>query len=340
MTEQLEETTREKIRLQEAIEGEEEIRRKKHWEEEQLTSALAQREKEGRAVESALQEVRIKESEQRLREENLVSRLREDLGIDLREEPAVPESLESAEDPAALAARLEELRNRLQSFGSVNVSALDQLKELEDREQFLLGQEKDLTQSKGQLEELIRKLNRESRERFEKALEEVRLHFSEIFRKLFGGGKSEILLVEEEGVDPMDQGLEIVVRPPQKEVSTLRLLSGGERSLTAIALVLALFKANPSPFCVLDEADAALDESNVGKYASLVHEFSTETQFIVVTHNQRTMASADILYGITMQTPGVSKKGRVDLRGDGNLDRLRFQPEAPKEGGTTRVAVL
>jgi len=199
--------------------------------------------------------------------------------------------------------------------------------ELEDREKNLLGQQRDIEGAKRQLEDLIRRINRESKELFERTLEFVREQFSGIFRKVFGGGKADIILQSEEGVDPFDQGLEVMVRIPQRELMPISSLSGGQKSLTAFSLVMALFKANPSPFCVLDEADAALDEANVDKYAALVNEFVHETQFIVITHNKRTMAAADVLYGVTMETPGVSRKVSVDLNGDAGLESLRKRRE-------------
>jgi chromosome segregation protein len=219
---------------------------------------------------------------------------------------------------------------KLTGFGAVNVVALDQLTELEEREKFLIAQQEDLQKSKGQLEELIRDLNRESRELFEKTFDFVKEQFNTIFRKIFGGGKADLVLEQAENQDAMDQGLEILARPPGKELTSISLLSGGERSLTAIALVMSLFKANPSPFCLLDEADAALDEKNVERYAGVVREFASEqTQFIVITHNKRTMAVCDALYGVTMEQQGVSKKVSVNLSGGQGLDVLKSKVSGP-----------
>ncbi|HKS16233.1 MAG TPA: hypothetical protein VJU16_02920, partial [Planctomycetota bacterium] len=230
-------------------------------------------------------------------------------------------------DWAAISREADDLRAKIAGFGVVNTAALDQIGELEEREQVLLGQQKDVEGAKRQLEELIRRINRESKELFERTLGYVRDQFATIFRKVFGGGKADIILQEEEGVDPFDQGLEVMVRIPQRELMPISSLSGGQKSLTAFSLVMALFKANPSPFCVLDEADAALDESNVDKYAALVNEFVHETQFIVITHNKRTMACADVLYGVTMENPGVSNKVSVDLSGTEGLETLSRRRE-------------
>ncbi len=281
--------------------------------------------------EEELNRLRVEEEGVRVKAEALALRAREELEADLAETAASAPPEEGA-DWEALGREVEELRIKIAGFGAVNVVALDQLAELEEREKFLLAQQEDLVRSKAQMEDLIRQLNKESRELFDRTIEVVREHFSAIFRKVFGGGKADLIVEQAEGVDPMEQGLEVMARPPQKELTTISLLSGGERSLTAIALVMALFRANPSPFCLLDEADAALDEKNVDRYAGLVREFAADTQFIVITHNKRTMAVADALYGVTMETPGVSKRVTVSLTGDGNLELLKAKalpPAAP-----------
>ena len=279
--------------------------------------------------EEDLQRLRVEEEGLRVKTESLLQRTHDDVGIDLAMADAEPE--EEGIDWEQLGRVVEELKVKIAGFGAVNVVALDQLAELEEREKYLMTQLEDLEKSKAQLEELIRQLNRESRELFEKTIDFVREQFNTIFRKIFGGGKADIILEQEEGVDAMEQGLEIMARPPQKELTSISLLSGGEKSLTAIALVMALFRANPSPFCLLDEADAALDEKNVERYAALVREFAAETQFIVITHNKRTMTIADAMYGITMEQPGISKKVSVNLSGDDNLEVLKAKvaPSAP-----------
>jgi chromosome segregation protein len=280
--------------------------------------------------EDEIQRLRVEAEGLRVKAEALAQRAREELEVDVAAEAAAAPA-EGEPDAEALSREVEELRVKVAGFGAVNVVALEQLSELEEREKYLLVQTEDLERSKGQLEDLIRQLNRESRELFDKTFDFVKEQFNTIFRKIFGGGKADILLEEAEGVDPMEQGLEIMARPPGKELTSISLLSGGERSLTAIALVLALFKANPSPFCLLDEADAALDEKNVERYAGVVREFASETQFIVITHNKRTMAVCDALYGVTMEQQGVSKKVSVSLSGDQGLEMLQGKaaPSAP-----------
>jgi chromosome segregation protein len=207
--------------------------------------------------------------------------------------------------------QIADLRARIERLGHVNVEAIEQQDELEKRSAFLTSQVDDLQKSKAQLEQLIERINKESREKFAVTFEQVRIHFQEIFRKLFGGGKADILLENPE--DLLESGIEIVARPPGKETRTISLLSGGEKSMSAIALLFAVFQSKPSPFCVLDEVDAALDEANNERFNLIVQEFKKSSQFIVITHSKRTMSIADILYGITMQTQGVSKKISVQF---------------------------
>jgi len=272
--------------------------------------------------EDDLNRLKIEEEGLRVKAENLAQRAREELEIDLSQVTSET-PVEEIPDPEALAREVDELRAKISGFGAVNVVALEQLNELEEREKYMLTQTEDLTKSKTQLEELIRDLNKESRELFEKTFEFVKEQFGTIFRKVFGGGKADIILEQGENIDLSERGLEIMARPPGKELTSISLLSGGERSLTAIALVMALFKANPSPFCLLDEADAALDENNVERYAGVVKEYASDTQFIVITHNKRTMAVCDTLHGVTQEQLGVSKRVSVSLTGDASLDMLK-----------------
>ncbi|EQD77731.1 Chromosome segregation protein SMC, partial [mine drainage metagenome] len=201
-----------------------------------------------------------------------------------------------------------------------------ELAELEKRQEFLSTQIADILDAKKQLEELIEKINEDSRQRFIDTFEAVRKEFHEIFRKLFGGGKADIILETPE--DVLESGIDILARPPGKELQSISLLSGGEKALTAIALVLAVFKSKPSPFCVLDEVDAPLDEANTGRFAAIIQEFLTHSQFIVITHNKRMMAVANLLYGITMQEQGVSKRVAVRFDGKTQMDPAKMEPVA------------
>jgi chromosome segregation protein len=199
-----------------------------------------------------------------------------------------------------------ELRGKIERLGNVNIDAIDEQKNLEERHDFLSTQVEDLTKSKAQLQQLIARLNKISREKFIETFEQIRTNFQQIFRKLFGGGKADIVL--EESDDVLEAGIEVIARPPGKETRSISLLSGGEKSMTALALLFAVFRTKPSPFCFLDEVDAALDEANNERFDLLLKEFQKDTQFIVITHAKRTMSIADVLLGITMQAQGVSKK--------------------------------
>jgi chromosome segregation protein len=201
---------------------------------------------------------------------------------------------------------IEELKRKIIKLGSVNLEALEQLAEAEAREQDIRRQHDDLTEAEQSLLEIIEQINTDSRKLFTETLAAVRRHFQELFRKLFGGGMADIIL--EDDADVLESGIEITARPPGKELRSISLLSGGEKTLTAIALLLAIFRSKPSPFCLLDEVDAALDEANAVRLASVLHEFRSSSQFIIITHKKRTMAAADVLHGVTMQESGVSKK--------------------------------
>jgi len=260
-----------------------------------------------RARDEEIQSVRLKLNEYRLRAEGMLEKIRDDYNVDLAER--LPEFEDADIDYEMLPAQIEELRAKMEKMGSVNLQAIDELEEAEGRADFLAGQESDLISAKNKLQEVIRKINRESRERFEKTFNDVRGQFQVIFRQLFGGGKADVKL--EEGVDVLEAGVEINARPPGKQMRSITLLSGGEKVLTAIALVFALFKARPSPFAILDEVDAALDDTNIGRFLILLKDFLKRSQFVIISHNKQTMASADILYGVTMQEHGVSKKVAV-----------------------------
>jgi chromosome segregation protein len=259
----------------------------------------------------------------------LADRLREDYGIELAElehEPTAEELHQRDEVEHEIA----DLRSKLNSIGGVNLDALAELEELEARYANLSAQHQDLSSAKASLEQIIGKINADSRRLFADTLEVVRGHFQSLFRKLFGGGHADIVL--EEGVDILDSGIEIVARPPGKEPRNISLLSGGEKTLTCVALLLAIFRSRPSPFCVLDEVDAALDEANIERFIGVLQEFLAWTQFIVVTHSKKTMTCASTLYGITMQESGVSKRVSVrfeDVSDDGEI--LNVPAESPAD---------
>jgi chromosome segregation protein len=198
-----------------------------------------------------------------------------------------------------------EVRNRIEALGPVNPQALEEFQEAQQRYDFLNTQRQDLLDSIRDTEKAIQDLDTESRRRFSEAFEAVNGHFREMFRTLFGGGQGEMRLTDESNL--AESGIDIVASPPGKRLQNVLLLSGGEKSLTAMALLMAIFRYTPSPFCILDEVDAPLDEPNIERLTRLIREMASETQFIVITHAKRTMESAQALYGVTMQEPGVSK---------------------------------
>jgi chromosome segregation protein len=212
-------------------------------------------------------------------------------------------------DAAVINEEIAELRRKLNRLGSVNLDSLQELAELEARGGTLQTQFDDLTAAKRSLEEIIAEINRDSRRLFSETLAAIRGHFQELFRKLFGGGMADIVLEDES--DILESGIEIIARPPGKELRSISLMSGGEKTMTAVALLLAIFRSKPSPFCILDEVDAALDEANIGRFTAVLRDFLDQSQFIIVTHSKKTMAVCDVLYGITMQESGVSKRVAV-----------------------------
>jgi chromosome segregation protein len=251
----------------------------------------------------------------------LEERLREDYGIELSEQT---QELTADAERAAVEEEIADLRRKLTNIGGVNLDSLQEADELEQRFTGLSEQFQDLTKAKASLETIIGKINADSRRLFAETLDTVKEHFQTLFRKLFGGGRADILL--EEGIDILDSGIEILARPPGKEPRSISLLSGGEKTLTCVALLLAIFRSRPSPFCVLDEVDAALDEANIERFVAVLNEFLQWTQFIVVTHSKKTMACAGTLYGITMQESGISK--RVSVRFEDVSDNGEIAIEA------------
>ncbi|HTG92692.1 MAG TPA: chromosome segregation protein SMC [Pyrinomonadaceae bacterium] len=201
--------------------------------------------------------------------------------------------------------RVEELRARLEGFGAVNMMALEELAEAEERLLFLTVQRQDIIEGIASTEEALREIKRRSRERFRHAFEHINKNFSELFQELFGGGRGEMSLIDTD--DILESGIDVVAQPPGKRLQNVLLLSGGEKAMAALALVLGIFHYRPAPFCLLDEVDAPLDEANVGRFTDKVAQMSTNTQFIVITHNKRTMEMARALYGVTMEDAGVSK---------------------------------
>ena len=217
-------------------------------------------------------------------------------------------------------ALVADLTERVDSMGPVNLDAIQEYDELEERHSFLEQQINDLTQSKAELLEVIARINTTTQQLFAETFEKVRVNFQEMFTELFGGGKANLLLSDES--DPLECGIEIIARPPGKQLQSVSLLSGGERTMAAVALLFSIYMVKPSPFCVLDEMDAPLDESNISRFIKILDRFVDQSQFVVITHNKRTISRADMLYGVTMEEHGVSKivsvkfSGKADEKGE------------------------
>ncbi len=238
-------------------------------------------------------------------------------------------TIEEDFDPEAAAEEAARLRAKIEAMGSVNLIAIEEFEELQQRYDLLIQQETDLRKAKEALTGIIKKINTVTQQMFEETFEQVRNNFHEIFRHLFDGGRASVYLMDPS--NPLESGIDISVHPPGKKAQNISLLSGGERALTAIALLFAIFRTKPSPFCVLDEVDAPLDDSNILRFTRLVKMFSTDVQFIIVTHNKRTMELADVLYGVTMEQKGVSQIVSVKLT---RTPAFEFINEPTTEKGT------
>ncbi|MFH1753403.1 MAG: chromosome segregation protein SMC, partial [Candidatus Omnitrophota bacterium] len=216
-------------------------------------------------------------------------------------------------DLQAVQAEVDDLSARVEKMGPVNLVAIDEHKELQERYAFLKRQEEDLVNAKDSLHKAIRKINQTTKELFMDTFTSIQSEFKNYFKFLFGGGKADIVLLDES--DVLESGIEIIVRPPGKKLQAISLLSGGEKALTAIALLFAIFKCKPSPFCLLDEIDAPLDETNIGRFSKALQEFAMTSQFVIITHNKKTMNISDLMYGVTMESSGVSKIISVKFSG-------------------------
>ncbi len=297
----------------------------------ELAAAAQKCRARARKVEERSHARQLEAGEVRHQRSGLADRLREDYGIELAElehEPSGEEQRQREE----VQQEIDDLRRKIANLGNVNLEALEELEQLEGRHGALASQYKDLSEAKAALERIIERINADSRRLFSETLETVRGHFQTLFRDLFGGGRADILL--EEGTDILESGVEIVARPPGKEPRSISLLSGGEKTLTCVALLLAMFRSRPSPFCVLDEVDAALDEANIDRFAKVLKDFLVLTQFIIVTHSKKTMTCADTIYGVTMQESGVSKQVSVrfeDVSDDGQIRKLEAAEKAADE---------
>jgi chromosome segregation protein len=221
--------------------------------------------------------------------------------------------------------RVQELDRLLERMGPINLTAIQEYEEQSQRFEYLSAQKKDLETALDQLETAIRQMNRESKKLFRDTFESVAARFSQIFPKMFGGGTAQLKLTNPD--DMLDTGVEILAQPPGKRIGSMELMSGGEKALTAVSLIFALFQHKPSPFCLLDEVDAPLDEANIGRFAEAIRSMTEHSQFIVITHSKRTMEVADVLYGVTMERPGISTLVSVELR-QGSQRKHQERPDS------------
>ncbi len=266
-------------------------------------NALRTLRREHGEIQSARSENEVKLAEQKLFLGNLRERFRRDYQKELEDLPPLTD--EAKTDWAALEIEVTSKRAALDAIGPVNLEAITEYDELEQRYAFLTGQETDLLTAKDQILKAIQEINRTTQKLFAETFEQVKANFQEMFTELFGGGKATLALMDES--DPLECGIDIVAKPPGKQTQTVSLLSGGERTMTAVALLFAIYMVKPSPFCVLDELDAPLDESNINRFIKILKRFVQQSQFVVITHNKRTISIADVLYGVTMEERGVSK---------------------------------
>jgi chromosome segregation protein len=253
-----------------------------------------------------IEDMRLKEQAAALQEQQYAEQLAEahaDLG-------ALPDALKAFGAKSQLPGEIERLQAAIVDLGAVNLAALDELTTARDRKAYLDAQSADLTEAMSTLENAIRQIDRESRQLLQQTFDTVSANFAKLFPALFGGGQAKLLLTGEE---ILDSGVQVVAQPPGKRNASIHLLSGGEKALTAISLVFALFQINPAPFCLLDEVDAPLDDPNTDRFCRMVKAMSAETQFLFISHNKITMEMANQLVGITMPEPGVSRVVAVDI---------------------------
>jgi chromosome segregation protein len=330
----IEKQTRQRADLQKALAGLTEQRR-------EHSTTMNEAESNLRTIRNSLNDLRdsrsneqVRHAELQLKIDNLTERVSRRYQINLREfssdqfafektlraqlkrndkveggAPATPRSPELA--PPNLDKLIADLRTQLDNMGPVNLDAVHEYDELEERYKFLESQNSDLTNSRRELLDVIAQINSTTRKLFGETFAQVRTNFREMFLELFGGGRADLALLDEN--DPLNCGIEISAKPPGKQLQSVSLLSGGERSMVAVALLFAIYMVRPSPFCILDEVDAAMDEGNINRFIRVLDRFVEQSQFIIITHNKRTIAKADVLYGVTMEERGVSKLVGIKL---------------------------
>lgn len=289
-------------------------REKQAQELEAMEKALAAKRQALDDLTAEKNELDVHCAENRLRRQNTLDKTTSEYGLSL-EDILTSQDPEWSDDGApsmdAVETQVAELRTKIEAMGPVNLVAIEEYNELEERYAFLTRQEEDLVKSKQQLLDMIRTINKTTSEMFRSTFDKVNENFQDMFKKFFNGGSAKLVLVNEE--DVLECGIEIIARPPGKKLQNVSLLSGGERTLTAVALLFAIYMVKPSPFCLLDELDAALDESNINRFVSVLELFLNQSQFVVITHSRQTIAASDTIYGVTMRDKGVSSMVSVKL---------------------------
>nr|MDQ6913897.1 hypothetical protein [Verrucomicrobiota bacterium] len=310
-------------------------------------AAVNSLESELRGIRNSLNELhdargqeQVRQTQLQLRVENLLEHVTRRYQLDLREfasdhyafqktlrvqlKRREPEQGESTEiDPSEVENIIGDLTKQLDAMGPVNLDAVHEYDELEERHRFLETQNNDLTASRKELLDVISKINSTTQKLFAETFAQVRINFREMFAELFGGGRADLSLVDEG--NPLDCGIDITAKPPGKQLQSVSLLSGGEKTMTAVALLFAIYMVRPSPFCILDEMDAPLDESNINRFIKVLDRFVGQSQFIIITHNKRTIAKADVLYGVTMEERGISKLVGIKLAAEKGSDGQLIQ---------------
>lgn len=327
----------------------------------ELKANFADRRAEAEKLEKSVHKAEMKQRELEVKTDGVKQRCHDQLDLDLVEAYAQRlEEYEAAPDEIdwdTVSTEIEELRGKIARLGTVNVDAIAEEDQLAGKQDELADQVKDIEDAEKQLHALIEKINVDSRTRFEETFNQVRENFAGsdgMFRRLFGGGRADVVLEPDEdgNIDILESGIAITAKPPGKEPRALSQLSGGEKTMTAVALLMAIFKSRPSPYAILDEVDAALDEANVERFVKVIHSFLDKSHFIVITHHKRTMQGCNLLYGITMQERGVSKRvsvnfDQVNASGEISKDALdstppevapEVPPEAPPESSDPQAA--
>ena len=267
--------------------------------------AVKERRREREMLREALADLEVAQARTGADLDHLARECHQGIGQTAADAAAGLSDEDRGKERGALEAQVQEFREKLDRMGPVNVLAVEQAQELEERDQFLTAQRQDLLDSIAEMDRAIKNIDKTSRERFREAFQIINQHFGEVFRQLFGGGTAGLSLIDEE--DVLESGIDVMAQPPGKRLQNVMLLSGGEKALTAISLLFAIFQYKPSPFCILDEVDAPLDDANIGRFVRMLEGLKDQTQFVLITHSRRTMEIADQLYGVTMEEPGVSK---------------------------------